>query len=369
MASAPDRSSRPSAPASNTSAATRSASGALAARTAIRTKAWLAALLGIALPLSGCYLGHLAVHQTRLLRARQPIDALLADPSVPPETRALLGLAGEARSFAERIGLDVGGQYTSFVEWPGDRVVTTIVVTRPGSVEPAGFWFPITGRVPYKGFFDREMAEREAARLRGDGLDVCETGVPAYSTLGWMDDPVTRPMLGHGEGFLAEVVLHELVHASIYAPGQPDWNEGVASFLGEEASVELFAETGRDAARRRAQVEDDRAIDARLLQLREQVAALYASAAPGPARDAARRRLAEEARAALRALPLRVLDPAEVAAAARLNDACLALRGTYAAHLADFEALLEAQRGDLAGFVLRAREIGAAEDPLAALAP
>lgn len=368
MPSAPARSSSPMAPASYASAATRSARGPGSMRTAIAEKLAALVLLVGSIALSGCYLGHLAVHQTRLLRARQPIDALLEDPATTPELRSRLALVVEARAFAARLGLEVGAQYTSYVEWPGDRLVTTLVATRPGTVEAVGFWFPITGRIPYKGYFDRERAAAEAERLRARGLDVCEAPVPAYSTLGWMDDPVTGPMLRRGEGFLAETILHELVHASVYVPDAPDWNEGIARFIGEEASVRLFAETGRPAAARRARVEEQRRIDAELLRLRGAVAELYAANPPGPERDAARARLAAETRAALAALPLETLDAEALAAGMALNDACLALHGTYAVHLERFRELLAALDGELPGFVARIRAAASADDPLAALA-
>ena len=152
------RSSSPRAPASKASAATRSAAAASRARTSRRTKrapAW-AVLLSLPLLATGCYLGHLAEGQIRLLRARRSLDAVLADPTTPAELRAELVLVGRVRAYAETLGLDVGGQYTSYVAWPGDRVITAVVAARPGELEPAGFWFPLLGRLPYKGYFDPE---------------------------------------------------------------------------------------------------------------------------------------------------------------------------------------------------------------------
>jgi len=77
--------------------------------------------------------------QNRLLRARKPIESVLANPETPREIREQLLLVLQVREFAIELGLDVGKQYTSFAEWPGDRVVTSVVATRPGSVTPAGF--------------------------------------------------------------------------------------------------------------------------------------------------------------------------------------------------------------------------------------
>ncbi|MEE9606734.1 MAG: aminopeptidase [Myxococcota bacterium] len=328
-----------------------------------------AALLVLSLGTSGCYLAHLAAGQARLLRARQPIEALLADPSTPPELRARLELTERAREFAAGLGLDVGGQYTSYVPWPGDRVVTSVVATRAGELEPAGFSYPFLGRLPYKGFFDRERAEAEAERLRARGLDVCEVGVRAYSTLGWFDDPVTGPMLRGDEGAVVEVIVHELVHATVYVPGDADFNEGVASFIGEEGAVQFYAGSAHPerARRERQRVDESRQIEQAILQLRAQVAALYAREPAGPGRDAARRDVERRARERIAELPLASYDAADLVASLQLNDACLALAGTYSADLDAYAARLAELDGDLRAFVARLRHAAEASDPRAAL--
>jgi predicted aminopeptidase len=323
----------------------------------------------LSLATTGCYLGHVAGGQARLMRARRPIAEVLADPGTPAELRRQLEAVEGARAYARAIGLDVDQQYTSYVDWPGDRIVTTVVATRPGEVTPAGFWFPILGRLPYKGFFDPARAEAEAEQLRADGLDVCVVPVPAYSTLGWLEDPVTAPMLRRGEGETVETILHELVHATVYAKDHVDFNETVASFIGQEASVRFYAEADAfEAARtRRSAVEDDRALNAILMRLYERVEALYESAEPGPERDTARDRLASEAREEIAALPLREGDAEALAKAVQLNDACLALSGTYGADLDRYVAKLEALGGDLPAFIARLRAAGEAADPAAVL--
>jgi predicted aminopeptidase len=319
----------------------------------------------------GCYLAHVAGGQVRLLAARRPIDAVLADPATPASLRERLALAPQARELARGLGLEVGGQYTSFVAWPGDRVVTTVVAARPGEVEPAGFWFPIVGTVPYKGFFDPVRARAEAQRLRASGLDVCEVPVAAYSTLGWLDDPVTEPMLRSDPGRLVETIVHELVHATVFLPDAAEWNEGVATFVGQEASVAWHAQAGRgaEALRERARVEDDRRVAQALLALRREIAELYAREPAGAARDAARQAAEAGARRAIEALPLATRSAPAVARSARLNDACLALAGTYAGDLPRLAEALAAQGGDLRGFVGRVREAARAPDPRAALLP
>ena len=362
------RSSTPLAPAAQASATTRSASRRWRARTRRHTKASATgALLLALLGAPGCYYAHLAAGQARLLLARRPLDAALTDATLEPGLRERLALVREVRAFAPSLGLRLGGQYTSYAEWPGDRVVTTVVATRPGEIEAAGFRFPIVGKVPYKGFFDAARANAEAARLRARGLDVCVVPVPAYSTLGWFDDPVTTPLLRLPPGKLVETLLHELVHATVFAESAARFNEGVATFVGQEAALRFFAEReGPDAAREEERVGESRAVLDVLGRLRTAIAELYAGPAV-PARDHARAALTEAARAALAALPLRLGDPARLARDAELGDACLALVGTYQADLPAYAERLGVLGGDLAGFLAEAGRAAREPDPRAAL--
>jgi len=335
----------------------------------MRTKAAALALALLAvIVLPGCYLAHLAEGQIRLLRAARPIEDVLADPATPPDVREALAEVAPVLDYARALGLDVGRQYRTYAEWPGDRVVTALVATRPGEVEAAGFWYPIVGEVPYKGFFEPARAESEAARLRERGLDTCLVPVPAYSTLGWFDDPVATPLVRRGPGPLAETLLHELVHATVFVADDADWNEGIATFLGQEGAVRFFAaRDGNGAAEaERRRIADERAVARELRALRDRVAALYREPA-SPAREQARAAAAEATRAALAALPLATLDPAGVAAAARLGDACLALAATYEADLDEYARRLAAQGGDLAAFVAAVRAAAGADDPRRAL--
>ena len=306
--------------------------------------------------------------QLDLLWAREPIERLLADPETSTKLRDRLDLVLRTRVFAESLGLSVDDRYTEYAAWPGDQVVTTIVATRAGEVEPAGFWFPIVGRVPYKGYFDPERAAREAERLPAPGMDVCESKVRAYSTLGWFADPVTGPMLRQDPGALVETIVHELVHATVYVPGDAAFNEGVASFVGEEARVRFYADDQgpEAAARERRRVLASRRYRAELESARREVEALYAAAPPGPERNAGREAIEARTRVRISGLSLGA-NTAALAESARLNDACLALAATYSADTDRYSASLAAQADDLAAFVARVREAAEHSDPTQAL--
>lgn len=314
-------------------------------------------LLGPALGSTGCYYGHLATGQFELLWRRQPIEEATHDPSHSERTRDLLRVVESVRDFARGLGLHVDDQYTSYVDWPGDRVITSLVRTRPDSIEAVPYWFPIVGELPYKGYFDQARAEAEAERLRRDeGYEVCVTPVVAYSTLGWLDDPVTSPMLARGPASLVETLLHELVHATAFLPDSADFNESVALFIGQQAAIRYFeanptpvlpdwpsASTVRDL------VSDRDAIEEVVVDFRDRLLALEHA----PDRAVRRAEAERVARAELAALPLRVLDPVRVAENARLSDACLALRGTYVLDLPRHAKVLEALDGSLEAMIAR----------------
>jgi predicted aminopeptidase len=303
---------------------------------------------------------------------RQPIDQLLADPQTPRDLRARLALVQQVLEYARELSLAVDEQYTSYVPWPGDRVITTLVATRPGETEAAKFRFPIVGRVPYKGFFDRDAAEREAESLRARGFDICLGSVAAYSTLGWLDDPLTEPMLLGDDLELIETILHELVHATAYIADDAEFNEGVASFVGREAAARYLHERGLEGdarapraleAEQRARTADARLLGDTLQRLRGEVEVLYGAGLDPTARRVARAELDLRARGEIAALPLRRKDNAALATRIRLGDACLALRGTYSDDLELHAALLRSLGGDLRAFVARLAEAASADAP------
>src|SRR5690606_10868630 len=94
--------------------------------------------------------------------------------------------------------------------------------------------FPFVGCVAYRGYYDRDDAERFAQRLRDEGLDVVVRGVPAYSTLGWFDDPVLNTFVGYPEAEVARLIFHELSHQELYVKGDTTFNESFATTVERE---------------------------------------------------------------------------------------------------------------------------------------
>lgn len=193
----------------------------------------------------GCYSVHVAAGQLRILAGREPIPDVLEREDLPAESRAKLQLVLDVRTFAiEQLGLAASGSYTSMYD-TGDRPVAwNVSASDPDAFAPYTWSFPIVGRMPYIGFFDESRARDEGVRLRGLGLDALVLPVPAYSTLGWFDDPFFSSMLRYEEATIADIVIHELTHATVFIDGDAEFNETLATFVGQKGAEEFFLARG-----------------------------------------------------------------------------------------------------------------------------
>src|SRR5580658_5792615 len=160
--------------------------------TLLKTRLLAMALIGATLP--GCAIGYFtqaAQGQWRLLRARRPIEQVIADPSSSEELKARLRVVQDARDFAVTdLGLPDNRSYRTYSDLRRPYVIWNVVAAPRFSVEPVRWCFPITGCVDYRGYFHERGARAFAAKLAGRGDDVEVDGVTAYSTLGHFADPV-----------------------------------------------------------------------------------------------------------------------------------------------------------------------------------
>lgn len=198
------------------------------------------ALLVLALAQTGCYYLKSAYHQVGLLSDRIPVEKALQDPELSDEQKAKLRLAQEVMAFAEKeLGLNSNGNYSSFVKLK-QPYVTYVVSAAPKWELKHHIWsFPFVGKVPYKGFFVEDDAKTEEKGLQDDGLDTYMRGVSAFSTLGWFRDPLLSSMLRYKEPDLVNTLIHETVHATLFIKSNADFNERLATFLGNWGT-ELF---------------------------------------------------------------------------------------------------------------------------------
>ncbi|MFC1706866.1 aminopeptidase [Planctomycetota bacterium] len=192
------------------------------------------------LSLGGCYYVKVGSGQLGVLIGRVPIDDVLAHGGLSPDERRRLALVPRVLTFArERMGLSTGGSYRTFYDTGSGPISWNVQACAKTSFKRHRWWFPLVGRLPYKGFFELENAHEEAEELKRRGLDVSVSEVPAYSTLGWFDDPVFRSMLHGSDLWLIETLLHELAHATVFREGDATFNESLATFVGERGALEM----------------------------------------------------------------------------------------------------------------------------------
>jgi predicted aminopeptidase len=215
--------------------------------------------------------------------------------------------------------------------------------------------------VPYRGYFARPRAEREADALRREHLDVRVAGVAAYSTLGWFRDPVLESQLRLDDTELAAVLFHELAHQKVYVPGDATFNESFATTVEVEGLRRWLAATGNPAAFetwQHARTRQQEFVDL-VLRCRARLAELYASGADDDAKRAGKQRLFAELRNDYAQLKTHWGGDNRYDGwvAQDLNNAHLAGIGLYHEHVPEFQRLLAAHGGDLPAFYRAARKL------------
>lgn len=210
-----------------------------------------ASLALLALTPSGCYLSRGAYEEAKILSNRRSIAEMVRDPRTDQATRAKLRVVLEAREFAKAsIGLNAKESFTSYSKLDTDTLVLVLSAAYRDSLKPFTWWFPIVGRVPYKGYFDFGRARRDERELQKQGFDTYLRPSDAFSTLGWFNDPLLSTSLRRDTIELANTVIHELTHNTFYAPGQAYFNESFASFVGARGATMFFRKRGQDQAAR-----------------------------------------------------------------------------------------------------------------------
>jgi predicted aminopeptidase len=337
------------------------------------------ALAGVSLAAScmACspvYVVKAGIAEARILRARRPITEVLADSTTDARMRAKLAYVLEARRFAaDELGIDVGDSYTMFTQLDRDTLALVVSAAPKDQIAPVTWWFPIVGRVPYRGFFSVEDALDAEADLQAEGYDTYVRPTAAFSTLGWFNDPVLSSTLVADEVEVVTTVLHELAHQELFVPGQVGFNESFAEFVGRTAAIQFFCTRqggGTDSVkclRAQQRWRDEQRFSVFLGDFVSDLETLYRDPSLSLADKIARReQVFADALARFDAEVTPELEGLTFAGFRNspLNNATLMGRIFYYNRLPDFAALLEQHGGDLTAvlelLVARAPE---AEDP------
>src|SRR6185295_19409025 len=178
--------------------------------------------------------------QLKIIREARPVEEFIDDPVFPDSLKAKLKLVMQARRFAiDSLGLNDTDNYKTMYDQQGKERMWVIIACEPFRLKEKRWDFPVVGSVPYKGFFSEEKAKHERASLEAEGWDVSTRNPGGWSTLGWFTDPILSGMLRRSDGDLASLIIHETVHATIYVRDSSDFNENLASFIGDRGA-EIF---------------------------------------------------------------------------------------------------------------------------------
>jgi predicted aminopeptidase len=210
-------------------------------------------VLAVGLAVSGChtvrFYGQAIKGQCQILTSEEPIDKVLAAAETPAPLKDRLELLRRLRAFAEQdLKLPVDNHYRQYADLHRAYAVWNVEAAPEFSMEPKTWWYPLVGRLSYRGYFTLRGATNYAGYLRKKGYDVLVGGVAAYSTLGWFKDPVLNTFIFEPEAELAETIFHELGHQRVFAHGDTDFDEAFATAVGQEGARRWLKAKGDQAA-------------------------------------------------------------------------------------------------------------------------
>lgn len=343
-------------------------------RRALRALAFVALALvaWLVLAPTGRYLLRGAWEEAKILARRRPLSEILADSATTPVLRAKVELVLAARAFArDSLGLNVGESFSTYSETGHDTLTLVVSGAYRDRLKSYTWWFPVVGRVPYKGYFDFGEARRQERALNARGFDTRLGAVSAFSTLGWFNDPLVPSTLRADSLTLANTVIHELLHNTYFAAGGVVFNESFANFVGSRGAQRFFRSRGQEtaAAEVAARWQDERVLGRFWATLYARVDSAFKSHPGDEARAvaerlAARQLLFSEARASLLndlAPMLKTISIRSVERV-RLDNAVLMSRRVYLTDLDAFDAVLTRNRGDLRATVAEIIAAAKADD-------
>ncbi len=339
----------------------------------IAAAALMSVLVSSILACSPGYVLRAAWEEARILARRRPIAEILNDASVDLDTRAKLELVVEARGFAQRqLRLEVGDSYTSYAEIDRDTLALVLSASPMNRLAAYTWWFPIVGRVPYKGFFSREAALKERRKLERRHFDTYLRPTSAFSTLGWLPDPLLSTVLDQDSVGLVETVIHEVTHNTLFVSGHVKFNESFANFVGSVGAIEFFCERRHDdslCTLAQGRWHDNQLLSEFLDRLWLDLETLYAEALPVDSLIRRRRELLRQAAERfhaqyaprMRTPGFARFDPT------RLNNASLIARHLYYHRLPLFQQLYERSDGLSRAIGRVARAVREADEPWEAI--
>lgn len=198
--------------------------------------------------------------QLKIVWNARPVEETMKDPQFPDSLKAKLSLIEEIRQFAiDSLGLKDTKNYRTVYDQKGKELMWVVTASEPFALKPKLWHFPVIGTVPYKGYFNIEKAKAEKEILEKGNWDVSVRNPGGWSTLGWFTDPILSGMLNRSEGDLASLIIHEMVHSTLWVKDSVDFNENLATFIGDTAAYDfLIYKFGKNSKEYSTYLDEDR---------------------------------------------------------------------------------------------------------------
>ena len=303
--------------------------------------------------------------QFEIWRKQESISALLARDTLATDLRNKLMYAVSARNFAfDRLALPDNGSYRDYVNLERDFVIWNVFATPELSLVPIESCYPFVGCFDYRGFFAEQHAKHYAENLKRQGNDVFIGGVAAYSTLGWLDDPILSSILKWEKARIAEIIFHELAHQQLYLKDDTSFNESFAMTVAM-AGLQLWIPLQRgDLAKLETEQARERQFIALVLRFRSELEKVYLSDLSDHDKRVAKNEILAHLDAEHKLLKVSWNGDSSYEEWMRidLNNAKIASVSTYHDHVTGFMSILEQLNHDFSAFY-------AAVGRLAKLAP
>jgi predicted aminopeptidase len=197
--------------------------------------------------------------QLNIIYNAKPVENFLADPNFPDSLKRKLYLINNVRKFAiDSLGLRDTKNYKTLYDQKGEEIMWVVTACEPFRLKAKEWKFPVLGSVPYKGFFNKDLAIELRDELKAEGWDVSIRNPGGWSTLGWFTDPILSKMLERSEGDLANLIIHEMVHSTIFVKDSIDFNENLATFIGDRGAEKfLISKYGVDSKEYKTYLHED----------------------------------------------------------------------------------------------------------------
>lgn len=218
--------------------------------------------------------------QIKIIWNARPITHFLNDPDFPDSLKDKLALVEEIRTFAfDSLGLSHSNNYTTFYDQKGEELMWVVTACEPFSLVAKTWTFPLIGTFSYKGYFSKDKAFELKHMLEAEGYDTGIGNPGGWSTLGYLKDPVLSGMLNRSEGSLAELIIHELTHGTLFVKDSLRFNENLATVVGIRGARQFlqhkFGPQSKPFLRYEQQWHDRRLFTQHILRATKQLDTLY----------------------------------------------------------------------------------------------